>query len=145
MKNIAFFDAKSKLSTNCMTEVLVGAFSGYTKGADMIAFEEDVFGLLEDIVESVVPNFGHYAATEIHKKDWTKIIAKFVILVSELRSANQITDIKSPLYFHFQNTEIEFLSDFEKNKTKLANMTEELCKWLTDKLEKEDCITIVGM
>ncbi len=137
---------REDLGSNCCTVLMPGKRGDKSKWDNSsIFFEEDTFGFLEDIIESIIPRFSHYAVTEISKTDWINIIDRFSILISELRTAKNISDIKSPLYFHFKNTEKEFLSDFQGNKTKLANMTEELCQWLTEKLEKEDVITIVGM
>lgn len=145
MEELRIIRDKSQLEGTCYFEILPGIYEGKCWGAESIYFEEEAFGFLEKIIESVVPEFDHFAFTEIEKEKWVTIIEKFRQLSSKLQSAKLPNEVEEGLCFFCKNTQQEFESQFDSNKKLLSEMINEFCSWLKAQLESSKCVSVLGL
>ena len=109
---------KNELEGTCYMEVLPGKYDGKCWSDTSIFFDEDVFGLLEPIIERHAKGYDHFSFIEINKNAWLKIISDLERLLDLLKPETSSEELRQHLGFLFKNTEIEFFENFDQNKKK---------------------------
>ena len=145
MEPIYIIRDKSQLQGTCYIELLPGAFASQFWNDDSLFFTEEVFGLIEPIIERHTPQYDHYSCTDIRRSVWDRIIADLEQLAEQAEAATQIGDIRSDVRFFFNTTEAEFANEFRTNADALTRVSRELISWVREKLKEHECISILGM
>jgi hypothetical protein len=107
--------------------------------------DEDTFGLLEGIVQKHLPDYDHYAFTEVTTERWMPIIARLRAFAEELRAARSPVDLPADIQYFMSDTERQFLADFQGNVQLLYEVSTELVVWLEAQAKRNDTITILGL
>ncbi len=136
---------KKDLMGTCYMELFPGRDIREPWGNESIFFEEETFGFLENIIQSRVKTYDHYAYTEIEKMIWLQIILDLENL-QNLSGKDPLKDeFKNKIGFIFKDTEFEFFQDVEKNMQNFIQFLKDLVFWLKEKLKQHDAITILGI
>ncbi|HLW65689.1 MAG TPA: hypothetical protein VKS79_10245 [Gemmataceae bacterium] len=107
--------------------------------------DEEVFGLIEPVFERQVPGFAHYGFVTVSKTTCRKVISDLDELAQNLTSVRSISEIPESIGFFYQNTEADFAANLAVNAKDLTNMIRELAAWLTEQLQKHECISVLGI
>jgi hypothetical protein len=135
----------SNLEGTAYIELLPGKYKGQCWNRNSLFFDEATFGLFEKIVERNVPDYDHYAFTEVSGTRWQSIIARLKSLSVELGRAKTPADIPVDIHFYFKDTEQQFNKDIEVNLRLLMQISIELSNWLEATLKHNEEVTILGL
>jgi hypothetical protein len=136
---------KNELDGTCYMELLPGKYDGKCWSDTSIFFDEEVFGLLEPIIEKHAKGYDHYAFTEVDKNTWSKIISDLENVQKLLKSDESSEELQQHLGFLFKNTETEFFENLDQNKQDTDRLIKEFVAWLKDKLASNEVISILGI
>lgn len=145
MEDIRIIKNKNELEGTCYMEILPGAYKNQCWNDGSLFFEEEVFGYIEPIIERHVPNYDHYAFTEITKEQWLEIANDLLSLASLLASVKSVEDLEGKVGFIFKRSKERFSIDFTANKTSLSHVAEEFSSWGRAKVIEHGSITILGI
>jgi hypothetical protein len=137
-------DARA-LEGTCYIEVLPGSYKNKCWNEGSLFFPEETFGYLEPIIEKHVPEYDHYAFTEIEKERWLAIIEAFETLAMKLEGAESFEEIKEVVGFIFLDTDKHFEASFEENRNALLKVVYDLTAWLSKSLSDHEVVTILGL
>jgi hypothetical protein len=136
---------KAELQGTCYVELLPGQFRGECWNNGSVFLAEDVFGLVEPIIERYEPRFDHYAFVDIGRHVWQKITADMERLATRAETALTVDDLRGEVCFIFAPTEAEFARNFRANADALARLAREMAGWVQDQLRRHECVSILGM
>jgi hypothetical protein len=136
---------KSQLQGTAYIELLPGKYKGTCWNRGSLFLDEDTFGFFEGIVVKNLPDYDHYAFTEVTTPRWEPIIAKLNDFAAELRAARSPADLPADIYYFMNDTEQRFLADFSGNVQLLHQVSTELVGWLEAQAKQHDTITILGL
>lgn len=108
---------------------------------DSVYIDEDVFFLIEKIFIDSIPNYDHYAFTEIGKDKIQRVINRLNSLLGALDSDSfELSEI-------FVNGIIDYEveAEWDTIKPKLRILCRELADWLTGVLKSGKTLTILGI
>lgn len=106
---------KNELEGTCYFEIMPGKYKGSCWQDGSIFFDEEVFSLIEPAFERHVPNYDHYAFTDISKEQWNKIL-------------NDLASQK-----------------FDSKREDTKKLIDELTGWVRRQLEREDYLAVLGL
>ncbi len=106
---------KNELEGTCYFEILPGKYKGQCWKDCSIFLDEEVFSLIEPAFERHVPNYDHYAFTDVSKEQWNMIL----------------------------NDLISQKLDSKREDTK--KLIDELTVWVRSQLENEDYLAVLGL
>jgi hypothetical protein len=135
---------KSDLEGTAYIELLPGKYTGKCWNKGSLFLDEAMFGFFEKIVERSLPEYDHYAFTEVSSTRWQPIIVRFKSLAEELSSAEASKDIPTDVHFYLKDTEQRFKKDFKLNTKLLEQVATELADWLEVTLRHHESVTILG-
>ena len=136
---------KSNLEGTAYFELLPGKYNEQCWNTGSLFLDEETFGFFEKIVERNLPDYDHYAFTEVSGTRWHPIIARLKFLANELGAAGTPKDIPTDIHFYFNDTEQRFKKDFKANAKLLQQVSTELAGWLEVTLKHHEAITILGL
>jgi hypothetical protein len=136
---------KSDLEGTAYIELLPGKYTGKCWNKGSLFLDEATFGFFEKIVERSLPEYDHYAFTEVSSTRWQPIIIRLKALAKELSSAEALEDIPTDAHFYFNDTEQRFMKDFKVNTRLLQQVATELAGWLEVTLRQHESVTILGL
>lgn len=144
LRDIRLFRNVSDLRGTCYIELLPGQYRGECWTLDSVFLTEEVFGFVEPIVERHVPAYDHYAFTEIPRSTWGPIIVDIDRVAERLCAVHSPGDLPE-LGYVFRTTRDRLESDLGPNCAALARVLRELTAWLADALERNDCVSVLGI
>jgi hypothetical protein len=136
---------KAELQGTCYIELLPGEYKGQCWNDGSVFLAEDVFGLVEPIIERHEPRFDHYSFVGIRRPAWERITADLERLAERAESAAGVGDLRGEVRFLFIPTEAEFARDFRANAEALAHLARELGGWVREQLREHECVSVLGM
>jgi hypothetical protein len=136
---------KSNLEGTAYIELLPGKYTGKCWNKGSLFLDEATFGFFEKMIERNLPEYDHYAFTEISSARWQPIIVRLKSLAEELSSAEAPKDIPTDVHFYFNDTEQRFKKDFKVNTQLLEQVATELACWLEVTLRQHESVTILGL
>jgi hypothetical protein len=126
-------------------EILPGLYEDECWNEGSLFLDEESFGFLERIIGRNVPDYNHYAFMEVEKHAWERIVAELNALLKQVHHAKSTSDFAENVLFYFKNTEADFQEEFETNRKRLEDLISEFNEWISNKLETEEVITILGL
>jgi hypothetical protein len=145
MEPLCLIRDKQQLRGTCYFEFLPGKYKGQCWNEGSVFLPEEVFSYLEQVIRRHESRFDHYAFTAIRRPTWEKIIADLERLTAKIGEAEAVSDLESDVGFFFSDSAREFAKDFRVNADRLAALTRDLVAWLQEQLQKEDCVSVLGM
>lgn len=136
---------KSDLEGTAYIELLPGKYAGKCWNKSSLFLDEATFGFFEKIVERSLPEYDHYAFTEVSSARWQLIIVRIKALAKELSAAEAPEDIPTDVHFYFSDTEQRFKKDFKLNIQLLQQVATELADWLEVTLRHHESVAILGL
>jgi hypothetical protein len=136
---------KSDLEGTAYIELLPGKYTGKCWNKGSLFLDEATFGFFEKIVARSLPEYDHYAFTEVSSTRWQPIIIRLKSLAEELSAAQAPKDIPTDVHFHFNDTEQRFKKNFKVNIRLLQQVATELAGWLEVTLRQQESVTILGL
>jgi hypothetical protein len=145
METLCLIHDKQQLRGTCYFEFLPGIYKGQCWNEGSVFLSEEAFSYLEPVIQRHESRFDHYAFTEISKSTWMKIVADLERLTEKLGEAEAVGDLERDVGFFFSESAREFAKDFRTNANRLSKVTRELMIWLQEQLQKEDCVSVLGI
>jgi hypothetical protein len=145
MEDIRLIKDKAELEGTAYFEILPGPYKDKCWNEGSIFIEEEIFGLIEPIIERHVPEFDHYSFIKIDRESWMLILNDLSELVVLLQAANTPNDLNGGIGFIFNSTKDRFVTDFARNKEALAALIIELVSWLKEQLNDHYIVTVLGL
>jgi hypothetical protein len=145
MSFLHILNEKSDLEGTAYIELLPGRYTGKCWNKGSLFLDEATFGFFEKIVERSLPEYDHYAFTEVSSTRWQPIIIRLKSLAEELSAAQAPKDIPTDVHFYFNDTEQRFMKDFKVNTRLLQQVSTELAGWLEVTLRHHESVTILGL
>jgi hypothetical protein len=145
MDAIRLIRDKAELQGTCYFELLPGEYKGRCWNDGSVFLAEDVFGLIEPVVERHEPAFSHYSFVAIQRPAWERITADLERLAERADRATGVRDLHGEVGFIFSPTEAEFVRDFRANADALARLGRELAAWAREQLREHECVSILGI
>ncbi len=145
MNNIRIIKNKIELEGTVYIELLPGSYNGVCWNEGSIFFEEETFGYLELSLLKHAPDYNRYAFTEIQLVSWLEIIREWKTLQLLLQQAQSVGELQDQIGFIFTGTQERFTKSFQTNKNALADVIEELCKWIEHNARAYGCVTVLGL
>ena len=145
MSFLSILKDKSLLQGTAYVELMPGKYKGTCWKQGSLFLDEETFGFFEDIISKQIPEYDHYAFTEVSTSRWKAIIARLKSFAAELRAAREPTDLPGDIYYFMRDTELRFMADFSRNVRHLEEVASELAKWLEAESKKHEAITILGL
>jgi hypothetical protein len=108
---------------------------------------EDTFWFLEPGIKkhcTGCARYDHYGVTAITREEWLMILAEWEQLRADLDAALLTTDLVI-LRQVMKETRRLFVSEFNRNKVKLAKMIGELIVWLSAELVSHNQVSVLGI
>lgn len=135
----------SQLSGTCYIELLPGPYAGACWNNSSVFLTEQSFGPFEPIILRHHVGYDHYAFTELRRPTWDLILADAGRLASALRATRTASAIPGDLGFYFSTDRAEFESDLRANSTALANLIDDVDRWVRDALSTHESVTVLGL
>jgi hypothetical protein len=145
MDPIRLIRDQADLQGTCDFELLPGEYRGRCWNEGSVFLAEDVFGLIEPVIERHEPKFNHYSFVGIHRSTWERIISDLEQLAERAGNVGGISDLRGEVGFLFRPTEDEFAGDFRANVEALTGMVRELVGWLREQLRRQEYVSILGI
>jgi hypothetical protein len=136
---------KSTLDGTAYVELLPGRYGGNCWNDGSVFFDEPTFGFFEKIIQKHVPEYDHYAFTEIAHGKWSAVSLRLKSFAAELSGVSSFRELPDDINFIFLDTEGEFVKDFPSNARLLAGVARELARWIDGTLKEHDAITVLGL
>jgi hypothetical protein len=136
---------RTELHGTCYFELLPGDYKGQCWNEGSIFVAEEVFGLVEPIIERHEPRFDHYSFVGVRRPAWERITADLERLAERAEGAAGVGDLRAEVRFLFDQSEAEFDRDFRTNADALARLVRELAKWVREQLRKFECVSVLGI
>ncbi len=144
LEDVRLLRSVSELRGTCYIELLPGHYRGTCWTSESVFLTEEAFGFIEPIVYRHMPAYDHYAFTEILKSVWGHIIVDVRGVTERLGVARTPRDLPELGYF-FETTRTNFERDLGLNCVTLARTLRELTEWVVDTLERNDCVSVLGV
>jgi hypothetical protein len=145
MMKIRAIADKSELEGTCYVEIMLGKYKGACWNDESLFFEEEVFGYFEPCIERHVPEFDHYAFTEMNFNQCVLVASSLRDLAVLAQSAVTTKQLEDKVGFIFQSSAHQFEKDFPENTSALAKLAEELADWLMYQASSHQHISILGL
>jgi hypothetical protein len=145
MNEIRAIADKSELDGTAYIELMPGKYKGVCWNDGSLFFEEEVFGYFEPCIERHVPDFDHYAFTEMNVNQCVLVASGLRDLAVLAQSAADIEQLQDHVGFIFQSSKHRFEEDFPENTSALATLAEELADWLMCQVSSHEQISILGI
>ncbi len=142
---IRLIEDKSELHGTCYFEFLPGSYQGKCWNEQSVFLAEEVFSLIEPVIQRQAPDFSHYAFLDISKERWMEIIRDLRDVRSKCAVATGIGEVREHLGFLFAGSEASFTDDFLGNAQALVKLIDDLIRWLAQTLEREQFVAILGI
>lgn len=126
-------------------EFLPGRYAGECWGPQSVFLTEEVFTHIEPIFEKHRPDFDHYAFTEIARSQWAPILADLSTMADFLASEPPAAEVCRQVGFFTAQDKDAFVQDFQRNIFQLRSTIAHLLRWIREKLESHDAISVLGM
>ena len=136
---------KSELEGTVFIEVLPGRYRGKCWNDGSIFFDEETFGFFEPFIEREVPEYDHYAFTEVSRPRWIRVASSLRAFATELLVAAAAQSMPKGLRFVFSGTEVSFSQNLPGNTRALADAATGFAEWLERVLEEHDAVSILGI
>lgn len=138
--NFRIIKDKAELDGTAYFEFLPGKYNGTCWNDNAIFLDEDSMALVEEIFERNVEHYDHFAFSEIDKGQGSRILADLQKLEIEITSNKKISgETFSDEYYNALNEQVA------NNKEKAVEVISGLRQWLDVTLEKNDCVSILGL
>ena len=127
-------------------QLLPGNYRGGRCWADdSVYIEEEVFGYLEKVIARHVPEFDHFAFTDVPREQWVPLLQDLTQLAGRLDAATGMDDVRGDLEFVFLPSEERFAADFAANARALAAMVRDVVAWVGEQLKTHNGVAILGI
>jgi len=139
------YDIES-LEGTCYVEIKPGRYTGNHWNKDSIYFTDETFTYLSKCIEKNYENYSLWGMSEINKDTWEKILNDLVLLNRFLTITPSENEIRNMIGFLFEDeTENNFRKNYEQNIVSLTSLINEFVKWISDQLNDQEYITILGI
>ncbi|MRD49447.1 hypothetical protein GHT07_19415 [Caenimonas koreensis DSM 17982] len=145
MDFIRIIKSKTELVGTAYMELLPGPYLEQCWNDGSLFFEEEVFAYLEPVIQRHVPDYDHYAFTEIAASKWECIVSDLRLLEANLESSESVQELNAAVGFLFPSTKVPFAENFQANKRALARLLHEVCAWISSKALSHECVTVLGI
>jgi len=146
MERIEIHRAKAELPDTAYFEFLPGPYRGYHWVEGSVYLQEEIFCLIERVLQRHHPGLDHYGQCSIPASEWSSIISDLEQLAKQARSALSLADLREAgVGFHRRGIDVEFQQDFGRNAHALADLADGLVHWLRTALASHDVISVLGM
>ena len=146
MEAIEIVRTKAELPDTSYFEFLPGPYRGQHWAAESVYVQEEIFCLIEPIIRQHHPGYDHYSHSGIPASEWSKIIADLHALATRARSATSLADLRQAgVGFHRRGIDAEFEQDLGNNAHALAQLADDLSRWLRETLRSHGMVTVLGM
>ena len=136
---------KAHLKGTAYIELMPGKYKGECWNQGSLFLDEDTFGFFEGIISKHLPEYDHYAFTEVSSSRWQSIVARLKGFAAEVRAARRPADLPSDIYYFMNDTEQRFNEEFSESAQRLQEVTSELAGWLETAAKNNDAVTILGL
>lgn len=143
--NIEIIRDKNSLEGTGYFEIMAGPYKNKCWNEGSLFLDEEAFGFVEPVFERLVENYDHYSFMEIDAKKGNLILASLKELQVALGESKTFEEIEQKIGFFYRDTAINFQSNFETNRNRLAKMVEELSEWLEDTFQTHQTISLLGL
>ena len=145
MNEIRAITDKSELEGTAYVELLPGKYRDSCWNDGSLFFEEEVFGYFEPSIKKHVPDFDHYAFTEMDAVQCALVASSLRELAGSAQSAATVEQLEGNIGFLFQGSAQRFEDDLPENLSALAWLAEELADWLVVQASSHEHVSILGL
>ncbi|MFO0805574.1 MAG: hypothetical protein U0791_20935 [Gemmataceae bacterium] len=145
MDPIRLIRDKTELQGTCYFEFLPGPYRNKCWNDGSVYLAEDVFGLIESIIERHEPRFDHFSFVGIRRTAWRRIVIDLDQLAKAADNAKHVGDLRDKIGFIYEPSEAEFARDFRANSDSLAQLARALADWIWQQVQEHECITVLGI
>jgi hypothetical protein len=145
MNEIRAITEKSELEGTAYVELLPGKYKDLCWNDGSLFFEEEVFGYFEPCIKRHVPDFDHYAFTEMDASQCALVASGLRDMAVLVQSATRVEQLQKHVGFIFQGSEQRFENDLPENVSVLARLAEELADWLVVQASSHEHVSILGL
>jgi hypothetical protein len=145
MDAIRLIRDKAELQGTCYFELLPGEYGGQCWNDGSVFIAEEAFGLVEPIIARHEPRFDHHAFVDIPRPTWERIISDLERLAERAETPTHVGDLRGEVGFVFTTTEGEFARSFRTNADAFARLVREMVGWVRENLQKQVCVSILGI
>jgi hypothetical protein len=140
---VKIYTLDSKPEGTVFFELLPRSFGNRCWNSDSIYIDEEVFGLIEQIIIESVSSYDHYAFTELRPKEIERVIAGLDNLETLL--AYDAPEAKGRFGYIFKSTESEIMNEWDRIRPELMNLCREFSGWLKTIFQSGKIVTILGI
>jgi hypothetical protein len=137
------YTLESKPEGTVFFELLPRSYDNRCWNSDSLYIDEEVFGLIEQIIIESVSTYDHYAFTELRPKEMQQIIVGLDNLTALL--SNDAPEAKGKLGYIFKSTQSQILKEWDRIMAELIILCRELSEWFRTVLQSGGIITILGI
>lgn len=145
MDAIRLIRDKGELQGTGYFELLPGEYKGQCWNGGSVFVAEEVFGLIEPVIERHERRFDHYSFVGIRRPAWERITADLERLAERADAATRVGDLGGEVRFLFAETEAEFAREFRANADALARLAREVVSWVREQLREHECVSVLGV
>ena len=145
MNAIRAITDKSDLEGTAYVELLPGKYKDSCWNDGSLFFEEEVFGYFEPCVKKHVPDFDHYAFSEMDASQCALVASSLRDLAVLVQSVTTVAQLRDHVGFIFHGSEKRFENDLADNLSALARLAEELADWLVVQASSHEHVSILGL
>jgi hypothetical protein len=136
---------KAFLEGTAYIELMPGRYTGECWNQGSLFLDEDTFGFFEGIISNQLPEYDHYAFTEVSSSRWEPIVSRLKGFAAEVRAAREPAELPRDIYYFMNDTEQRFAEEFSENSRRLQEVASELATWLETAANNNDAVTILGL
>ena len=105
---------KKELKGTAYIELMLGKYTGQCWNQGSLFLDEHTFGFLEGIIAKQVPEYDHYAFTEVASSRWKPIIARLKGFAAEMQDVREPSDVPADICYFEKETEQRFMENLGK-------------------------------
>lgn len=135
----------TKRQGTCYFEFLPGVYKDKCWNEESVFIDDLHIYYIEPILAKHINGYYHYTFMSADKSDWQNIIKELNQMKEILRKAKNLNEFTSILSFSFHDPEENFKKDFDKSKTELSNLIDDLVLWLRETLKHHNKISVLGI
>lgn len=146
IESIEIIDNLESLKGTCYLEIKPGKFTGEHWNEGSIFFTDETFTYFSNVIEKHCSKYSLWGMCEIDRETWKLIVEGLEDIKLFLMANPNPYELTNYIGFLYPDTtEKYFKENFTQNLNGLIQVITEFQTWITAKIKKYECISILGI